>query len=477
MKTICLALLTALLAITPATAESTRPNIVFIMVDDLGKDWIGCYGADEIETPRIDALAADGMLFHNAYSMPQCTPTRVTLLTGRYPHHTGWVNHWDVPRWGVGYFDWEREQTYARLLRDAGYRTAIAGKWQINDFRLVPDALNRHGFDDWCVWTGYESGNRPSAERYWNPYIHTRDGSRTYEGEFGPDIYNRFLIEFMERHRDEPMMLYYPMCLTHGPLVTTPDEPNATTGREKHRAMVRYTDKLVGRLVDGIERLGLRDRTIIIFTTDNGTSGGMRGTIDGKRPSGGKASKFEGGVCMPFIVNCPGLVPAGVETDALVDFSDLLPTFVELAGANVPARLDIDGHSFAPLLLGKAKDSPREWIAALGHGPARRDGQGVRGVEDFASRVIRDKRFKVWIDPDRQISALYDLQSDPLEQRNLIDAPPAEAQASLAKFREVLAGMPEQDARPQYRDRAANPCDRPVSEVKPRRKRQQSGTE
>ncbi|MEW4527312.1 sulfatase-like hydrolase/transferase [Maioricimonas sp. JC845] len=476
MKTICLALLTALLAITPATAESTRPNIVFIMVDDLGKDWIGCYGADEIETPRIDALAADGMLFHNAYSMPQCTPTRVTLLTGRYPHHTGWVNHWDVPRWGVGYFDWEREQTYARLLRDAGYRTAIAGKWQINDFRLVPDALNRHGFDDWCVWTGYESGNRPSAERYWNPYIHTRDGSRTYEGEFGPDIYNRFLIEFMERHRDEPMMLYYPMCLTHGPLVTTPDEPNVTTGREKHRAMVRYTDKLVGRLVDGIERLGLRDRTIIIFTTDNGTSGGMRGTIDGKRPSGGKASKYEGGVCMPFIVNCPGLVPAGVETDALVDFSDLLPTFVELAGRNVPDRLDIDGHSFAPLLLGKAEDSPREWIAALGHGPARRDAQGVRGVEDFASRVIRDKRFKVWIDPDRQISALYDLQSDPLEQRNLIDAPPAEAEASLAKFREVLAGMPEQDARPQYRDRAANPWDRPVSEVKPRRKRQQSGT-
>ena len=150
-----------------------KPNVVFIMVDDLGKDWIGCYGADEIRTPNIDRLADGGMTFHNAWSMPQCTPTRVTLLTGQYPWRTGWVNHWDVPRWGVGYFDWECHTTLATIVKSAGYRTAVAGKWQINDFRVEPEALKKHGFDDWCVWTGYETHNPPSGKRYWDAYIHT----------------------------------------------------------------------------------------------------------------------------------------------------------------------------------------------------------------------------------------------------------------------------------------------------------------
>jgi len=203
-------------AATRAASSPNKPNILFIMVDDLGKEWVGCYGAEDIETPNLDGLAASGMRFENAYSMPQCTPTRVTLLTGRYPWRTGWVNHWDVPRWGVGYFDWKCHTTYANILKKAGYATAVAGKWQINDFRVTPDALEKHGFDDWCMWTGYEGGNPPSGKRYWDPYVHTRAGSKTYEGQFGPDLYTDFLINFMKRHKDEPMGLYFPMCLTHG---------------------------------------------------------------------------------------------------------------------------------------------------------------------------------------------------------------------------------------------------------------------
>lgn len=443
----------AVLAGEMVAAEPARPNILFIMVDDLGKDWISCYGADGIQTPHIDGLAAGGLLFHRAWSMPQCTPTRVTLLTGQYPWRTGWVNHWDVPRWGEGYFDWERYTTFARVMKSAGYTTAIAGKWQINDFRREPLALEKHGFDDWCVWTGYERGNPPSGNRYWDPYIHTRDGSRTYAGKFGPDLYCDFLIEFMRAHRDEPMMLYFPMCLTHGPLVTTPLDPKAQGKRERHVAMVRYTDELVGRLVGELERLGLRENTILIFTTDNGTSGGSLGTVRGERPSGGKASKFEGGVCEPFIVNCPGRVPQGVETDALTDFTDLLPTFAELGGAELPSGVEIDGVSLAPLILGQAKDSPREWIMALGHGPAKLDEEGVRGVQDYASRVIRDQRYKVWVEPNRQISRLFDLVEDPLERKNLVQSESREHQAALEKFRQVVAATPDQDARPKYRRR------------------------
>ncbi|MCZ6793165.1 MAG: sulfatase-like hydrolase/transferase [Planctomycetota bacterium] len=442
----------------PARAAGVdRPNILLVMVDDLGKDWISCYGADDIETPHIDRLAATGMRFDNAWSMPQCTPTRATLLTGQYPWRTGWVNHWDVPRWGVGYFDWQHYTTFATVMKSAGYATAIAGKWQINDFRLEPRALEKHGFDDWCVWTGYEGQNPPSGKRYWDAYIHTREGSKTYEGQFGPDVYCDFLIDFMKKHQDEPQMLYFPMALTHGPLVHTPSEPDAKDKVAKLKAMVRYTDRLLGRLVKALEELGIRQRTVVIFTTDNGTSGGMRGTVRGKRPSGGKASKYEGGVCEPFIVSCPGLVPEGAVTDALTDFTDLLPTFAELGGAKLPEGLTLDGTSFAPLILGKAQDSPREWIMALGHGGARLDAQGVRGVHDYTDRVIRDKRFKVWVDTDRSIVELYDLKDDPLEQRNLIGSDRPELAAVLKKFQAVVDSTPRKDARPTYRKRPAQP--------------------
>ncbi|HAY81949.1 MAG TPA: N-acetylgalactosamine 6-sulfate sulfatase [Planctomycetaceae bacterium] len=437
-----------------------KPNIVFIMVDDLGKEWIGCYGADNIETPHIDALAEGGMKFHNCYSMPQCTPTRATLLTGQYPWRTGWTNHWDVPRWGVGYFDWQKYTTFATLMKSAGYATAIAGKWQINDFRLEPEALKKHGFDDWCVWTGYEAGNPASAERYWDAYVHTREGSKTYQGKFGPDLYTDFLIDFAKQHRDEPLMLYFPMALTHGPLVHTPHQPQASSKADKHTAMVEYTDHLVGRLVQAFEELGLRERTIFVFTTDNGTSGSLRGTIAGQRPSGGKASNYEGGVCEPLIVNCPGTVPGGVETVALTDFSDLLPTFAELGGAKIPDGLTIDGHSIAPVITGKAKDSTRQWIMALGHGAGRLDEQGVRARDDYSDRVIRDKRYKIWIEPNRQVSRLFDLQTDPLEQKNLIDSQKPEHRAALAKLQAVAKSQPQTDARPQYRPRKANSWDK-----------------
>ncbi len=449
-------------SIRAAEPAIEKPNILFIMVDDLGKDWISCYGADEIETPRIDALAAGGMKFHNAWSMPQCTPTRTTLLTGQYPWRTGWVNHWDVPRWGVGYFDWREYTTFAQVMKTAGYTTCAAGKWQINDFRIEPEAMRKHGFDDWCMWTGYEADNPPSEKRYWDPYINTPTGSRTWLNEFGPDIYASYLIEFMKQNRERPMCLYFPMALTHGPLVSTPSEPDVSTPKQKLQAMIRHTDHLVGRLVDTLDELKIRERTIIVFTTDNGTSGELRGTINGVRPSGGKASKYEGGVSEPFIVNCPGTVAAGVETSALTDFSDLLPTFAELGGAELPQGTTLDGVSIAPLILGKADDSPRTWILAMGHGSAKLDQQGVHGQTPYVGRVIRDKRWKVWVNTTGQIDQLFDMQNDPLEQNNLLTTNgtvPAAATASMRLFQTVVADMPPQDARPRYLSRAANPWD------------------
>ncbi len=133
-------------------AKTSRPNIIIILVDDLGKEWISSYGAEDISTPNIDALANSGVSFNNTYSMPQCTPTRVTLLTGQYPFRHGWVNHWDVPRWGGGaHFDETMNPSLGIAMKKAGYTTCIAGKWQIDDFRVEPDALAKNGFDEYCI--------------------------------------------------------------------------------------------------------------------------------------------------------------------------------------------------------------------------------------------------------------------------------------------------------------------------------------
>ena len=453
------------LSLTPSLlagdSGKTKPNILFIMADDMGKEWVSCYGAEGIQTPNIDALAKGGMKFDKAWSMPQCTPSRATLLTGTYPWRNGFVNHWDVPRWGVGYLDWKhpRNTTFARLMKKAGYSTFASGKWQLNDFRLEPHAMKKHGFDDWAMWTGYEADNSPSRERYADPYINTPEGSKTYPGAFGPDVYTDKMISFMKRNRNKPMCLYYAMALPHGPMVPTPDEPKVEGKVVRYGAMVRYVDKMVGKLVTSLEELGLRENTLVIFTTDNG-SPGVTGRRLGRDVRGGKSKKWEAGVCNPFIANWPGTVPAGTESDALTDFSDLLPTFVDIAGVTPPSDLVLDGHSILPVLKGKNKDTPREWIMAMGHWPARLDQKGVHGVFPFASRVIRDDRFKVWVDNERSIEALYDLEQDPWEEKNLIESQQPEHLASLNKFRKVVASFPKEDARPLYTPRSPNIWDK-----------------
>jgi len=351
----------------------------------------------------------------------------------------------------------------ARLLKDAGYATTAAGKWQINDFRIEPQIMKEHGYDDWLMWTGYEANNPPSANRYADPYLNTPRGSASRKGAFGPDLYTEHLIGFMQQNRDRPMFLYHAMTLPHTPFVTTPDEPDAKSNLDKHKAMVRSMDKQVGRLVSAIDELGLRERTIIIFTTDNGSTGSITGSRNGRKVKGAKGKTTEAGVCAPFIVNAPGLVPANAETDTLTDFTDLLPTFVDLAGAKVPAELEIDGISIAQVILGKAEDSPREWIMAMSSGPAKIDAKGIRGTHDFVERVIRDKSFKVHVSTGKTIHRLHDLINDPWEERNLLNGELNEAQeAALAKFQAVVDLLPDTDARPLCQPRAPQPWDENV---------------
>ena len=434
--------------------KKQKPNIIFILLDDLGKEWISCYGADSIQTPIIDGLAKQGMKFTNAYSMPQCTPSRVTLLTGQYPYNNGWVNHYDVPRLGHGgRYDPVLNPSFAKRMKKAGYATCIAGKWQLNDFRLEPEILVETGFDEYCMWTGGENGSESrdaSQLRYWDPYIHTKTGSKTYKGQFGEDIFSDFIIDFMKRNKDNPMMVYYPMCLPHGPLTTTPLEPNAPR-EEQHSAMVRYADVILNKLVTALEDLKIRDNTIIVWTTDNGSGRPFTGYIDEKPVKGGKMYVTENGINAPFVVNCPGLVPEGVVTDALVDFTDILPTFCELAGVEPDANFKYDGKSFAPLILGQAKDTERDHIVALGGHFAMLENDRIISAHDYRNRVVRDKDFKVFVDTTGTIYELVDLKNDFYEQHNLIDSDEEVHQNALKKFKKILQQMPKEDGDPIYR--------------------------
>jgi len=438
--------------INTSITKNKKPNILFILLDDMGKEWVSQYNADDINTPNIDQLAKGGMQFNNAWSMPQCTPSRVTFMTGQYPFRHGWVNHYDVPRWGHGAnFDSDKNPSVAKIMKSAGYKTCIAGKWQINDFRIQPEAMIDHGFDDYCMWTGGEGGNETlSQERYWNPYIHTKDGSKTYEGEFGEDIFTDFIIDFMKKNKEDPMMIYYPMCLPHGPLTTTPTEPNANSKLDKHKAMVRYTDLILKKLVTALEDLEIRDNTIIVWTTDNGTSGTITGHRDGRAIQGGKTYLTENGVNEPFIVNWPGKTPSGVQTDALIDFSDLLPTFADLGDAALPDDYQYDGKSFKNLILGKQDQSDRDWILTMGSLAARIDNGRVKNVHTFRDRAIRDERYKVFVDTLQQITEIYDLKSDEEEINNLIQSKSEAIKNALIKFQNIVDDIPSEDNQPIY---------------------------
>ena len=257
------------------------------------------------------------------------------------------------------------------------------------------------------------------------------------------------------------------MILTHGPLTTTPHKPDVSGRIAMHTAMVEYMDYLVGKVVKTLDETRLRQNTIVIWTTDNGTSGGISNLMDGRLVKGAKGKTLENGTCEPFVVNCPGIVPAGKTTDALVDFTDLVPTFAELAGATLPKGHIFDGKSFAPLLLGKASDGPRKWVLSMGGGAGTYDAEGrVINVHAYRDRVIRNKRFKLYVETDRSSAKLVDLETDPAELKNRLTDP--KLAGALRELKAIEKTLPAADASPRYSPLPDQPWD--VKQKNPGRK-------
>jgi arylsulfatase A len=405
-----------------AKERSDPPNIVLILSDDVGLGDIHCCGGP-FKTPHIDKLADGGTRFANCYSTPLCGPSRCQLLTGRYPLRTGLNSNQSKDA-----VDPKREVMIPTVLKKAGYATASVGKWGQICF-----GPGEWGFDEYLVF--------PGSGRYW------RDQTKTYrvngeqkdlpEGEYLPDIMHEFAADFIKRHKDEPFFLYYPMSHIHGPIVKTPDSKERADKDQLYADNVAYMDKLVGKLVDELDRQHVREKTVVIFVGDNGTArfGVEKATVDGKAISGQKGTMLEGGSRVPMVVSWPGNTPKGKVSKDLVDFSDFFVTCADLAGAELPAGVTLDGQSFAPQLRGE-KGTPREWVY----------------VELNGRSYVRDQHYKLM-----RSGAMYDLSKAPFEEIAVSDpaADPAAA-ASKAKLEKVLKEHKAAPGNPNAKKAAKN---------------------
>lgn len=433
-------------------AEPVRPNIVFVMLDNCGQEWLGCYGSEEGRTPNIDRLAAEGVRFEHCYTPPICGPSRVQLLTGRYPFRTGFTLHHDAALYSGGGLDPQREVLFPRLFVDAGYATGIFGKWQVNNLYDEPDVLTAHGFQEQFVWPGSVDRQRVSDQemaefrqavqrndfqytteitrrienRYWDPVFLHNGVRKEFPGRFGPDVAQAAAIEFMRRNADRPFLLYCPMVLTHGqsylePVIPTPLNRDADRPQEEvFGEMVQYADQLVGELAEAIEQLGLSDRTYLFVATDNGTQRQFTARFRGQRVGGGLYQLNEAGSDVGLLVHSPQRV-AGGRTIALSDFTDIYPTLCELAGIDIPASLVLDGKSHARVLRGQSTQPARNWILNQYH----------------TRRVVRDERYKLY-----STGELYDVSTDRQEQHNLADSTDDQVVAARQRLQEVLDSLP-----------------------------------
>lgn len=416
---------TALGLATPALAADRKPNVILMLIDDMGWTDLGCYGSKYFETPHIDLLAADGMRFSQAYSAcTVCSPTRAAIMTGKYParlHVTDWIAGHNRPNARLKIPEWTKqlpleEETLAERLKTAGYATASIGKWHLGEEPFWPE---HQGFDRNIAGTG--GGSPPS---YFSPYkIKTLpDGP---DGEFLTDRLTVEACSFIEANKDRPFFVYLPHYAVHTPIMGKKEviakyqAKPAVSGHSNpvYAALVESVDDSVGRLRAKLAELNLTNDTLLIFTSDNG---GLSGTVNGQgwrrgptdnSPSRwGKGGAYDGGVHIPLIISWPGKIKPGSVCDVPVISCDHYPTVLEAAGVPVKPGQVIDGESLVPLLT-QAESLKRD--AIYWHYPHYHPGSAT------PYSAIREGDWKLieWFEDGR--IELYNLTRDVGEMDNL----------------------------------------------------------
>ena len=418
-------------------AGGKRPNVVLILTDDQGYGDVGWHGNDKVRTPHTDRLAAESTEFEQFYVCPVCTPTRATMMTGRYNYRTRAIDTY----LGRAMMDPE-EVTVAEMLAGGGYRTGIFGKWHLGD--NYPMRACDQGFHESLVHKGgglCQPANPPEGNSYFDPTLF-RNGKPVKTKGYCTDIFTDAALKFIEDNRDRPFFLYLPTNAPHTPLHVDEKyaKPYKAMGLDdttaKLYAMLTNLDDNIGRLLAKLKELKLEEDTIVFFITDNGPqqaryNAGLRGR---------KGSVWEGGIRVPMIVRWPGRFAPGKKINRIAGHIDILPTLLDICGVSKPAGLKLDGRSLMPLLTQDAPDWPDRTMFFQWH----------RGdVPDMGRAcAARNQRWKLVQaqgvnrkPPANAAWELFDIENDPLEKNNVAAQHPGIA-AKLRKeyeawFRDV----------------------------------------
>jgi arylsulfatase A-like enzyme len=335
----------------------TRPNIVFILADDLGYADLSCYGSKIIATPNLDKLAKEGVQFTRFYAPAGvCTPTRASLMTGCYPKRLGLHIAVLPPNTHSGLNP--NEVTIAELLKEEGYTTGCIGKWHLGLLNEVKP--NAQGFD---YYYGMPGSNHGRSDLYRNETLLKKNSEVDYDRI--TQNYTREAISFIRNNKDKPFFLYMAHSAIHIPLFASNDFRRHEGPNGLYIDMTEELDWSCGEILTELENNGILNNTIVVFTSDNGPSG-----VAAPPLHGGKGSTWEGGFRVPMIVRWPGHVPKGTTCDVMATMMDFYPTLAFVTGAKVPDERKIDGHNIISLLTGKSKKSPYKFLCYYG-----RDGQ------------------------------------------------------------------------------------------------------
>ncbi|MCT4591376.1 MAG: sulfatase-like hydrolase/transferase [Carboxylicivirga sp.] len=385
-----------------------RPNVILIMADDMGYEAVAANGCTEYETPNLDRIAADGINFSKCYSQPLCTPSRVKIMTGKYN-----MNNYEA-------FEYlpTQEYNFGNLMQDAGYKTCIVGKWQLNGAISKqagsddPKRPTKLGFDEFMLWhvtkDKKEKGGVPHG-RFCQPLINTNGVTKSYsKEEYGPDLFYNYAKGFIKKNKDNPFFLYYPMVLTHSPFVPTPDSPEWKDLKTRTKSdtayfadMVKYADKIVGKIEQDLKDNGIYENTIIIFTGDNGCHNDIYTDTKNGVVRGGKWYPISSGIHVPMIASWPAKGVKAKSND-LISFADFLPTFAEI----VDKEVETDGKSFLWALEGR--EGERNESVLITYDPHWGKGEKIRCY--FAL----DGKYKLYHDGE-----FFNYQKDPLEKKDL----------------------------------------------------------
>lgn len=432
-------ILLAALSLTLLPADAERPNILLIFADDIGYEALNSYGGLDFETPNLNRMAEQGIRFSRAHTSPVCTPSRVSLHTGLYVPRHGHVGVLPVHMGTEKKVDFRKMPTFAQQIRANGYLTSVTGKWQLATLEKHPGHIRDAGFGSWCVWQIWNDGAK--TDRHWNAtYNHDGRIREDIADRFGPDVIVDYVIGQMRAAKaaDKPFLILHNELLPHWPVVETPDD-RLLERKPSLAHFIHYMDKLIGRLLDEVDALGIRENTYVIFMGDNGTweedfinpKAGQPGEMPHTRHTaagpvnGGKATLTDGGSHIPLLVWGPPSILAGSVCDDLVDVVDLFPTLCQLTATKIPETITHDGRSIAAQIHGKP-GIPRGWVH---HALAPQHG----------GECLFDGKFRLF-----RSGKMIDARKLPLETpADLSDPEAAAAKAKLeAVFEKIQANSP-----------------------------------